>query len=62
PFSIEARLLFRAFPPYLIRAFADYERQMAALGRRPSGPSVDEGMLKRIEVVELAKVKRTVNP
>jgi eukaryotic-like serine/threonine-protein kinase len=62
PFTIEARLLFRAFPPYLIRAFADYERQMAALGKRPSGPSVDEGMLKRIEVVELAKVKRTVNP
>jgi eukaryotic-like serine/threonine-protein kinase len=62
PFTVEARLLFRAFPPYLIRAFADYERQMAALGKRPNGPSVDETMLKRIEVVELAKVKRTVNP
>ena len=62
PLTIEARLLFRAFPPYLIRAFADYERQMAQAGKRPSGPSVDEGMMKRIDIVEIAKVKRAVNP
>ena len=55
PFRIEARLLFRAFPPYLIRAFADYERKQAAAGRRPSGPLITENALERIEVVELAR-------
>lgn len=62
PFKIKARLLFRAFPPFLIRAFADYERQMVRLGKRPSGPLIDEGVLKRIEVVEVAKGERTVKP
>jgi hypothetical protein len=55
PFRVEARLLFRAFPPYLIRAFADYERKQAAAGRRPSGALITESALERIEVVELAR-------
>ncbi len=62
PFKIEARLLFRAFPPFLIRAFAAYEREMAALGRRPSGPLVDDKMLERLDIVELAKVAETIGP
>ena len=57
PFEIEARLLFRAFPPYLIRAFAAYEAEMDARGLRPSGPQVDLEMLGRLEVVELARVE-----
>jgi hypothetical protein len=62
PITVEARLLFRAFPPFLIRAFSAYEREMAALGRRPSGPLVDDKMLERLHVVELAKVKETIRP
>lgn len=55
PFSIEARLLFRAFPPFLLRAFIDYERRRAARGERPSGPLIDEFSLSRLEVVELSR-------
>ena len=55
PFRIEARLMFRGFPPYLVRAFADYEAKMAARGRRPSGPLVTYAMLDRLERVEVAK-------
>lgn len=55
PFRIEARLLFRAFPPFLIRAFAAYEREQARRGLRPSGPHVTEDMLDRLEIVELHK-------
>ena len=56
--SVEARLLFRAFPPYLVRAFADYERERAKRGARPGGPLVTERALERIDVVELARVER----
>lgn len=52
---VEARLLFRAFPPYLLRAFADYERSRAAHGRRPGGPLLDERALSRLEIVEIAR-------
>jgi hypothetical protein len=55
PFRVEARLMFRAFPPFLIRAFAAYEAEQAALGRRPSGPLIDPSALERIEVVELER-------
>lgn len=55
PFRVEARLLFRAFPPFLIRAFAGYEREQAARGLRPGGPLVTPDMLARLEVVELAR-------
>jgi hypothetical protein len=55
---VEARLLFRAFPPYLVRAFAAYEREQTKRGKRPRGPLVTERMLERIDVVELARVER----
>ena len=55
PFRVEARLLFRAFPPFLVRGFADYEREQARRGLRPSGALVTNDMLARLEVVELAR-------
>jgi hypothetical protein len=55
---VQARLLFRAFPPYLVRAFAAYERQQARRGKRPRGALVTESMLERIDVVELSRVER----
>lgn len=58
PLVVEARLLFRAFPPFLLRAFIDYERRQAALGHRPSGPLIGEGALERLEVVELARARQ----
>ncbi len=60
PFNIEARLLFRAFPPFLVKAFADYESRQAAKGLRPSGPLVTLDMLERLEVVELHRVETVV--
>lgn len=51
---VRARLMFRAFPPFLIEAFANYEAQQAARGLRPSGPLVTRDMLSRLEAVELA--------
>lgn len=57
PFVVEARLLFRAFPPFLVRAFADYEAQQAARGLRPSGPLVTHDMLDRLEVIELHRLR-----
>ncbi len=60
PFRIEAELLFRAFPPYLIRAFASYEARQAARGLRPSGPLITDAALDRLEVVELRRVRAVV--
>jgi hypothetical protein len=60
PIQVEARLLFRAFPPFLVEAFAAYEAKMAARGLRPSGPLVTRDMLERLEVVELHRVRSTV--
>ncbi|WP_437805073.1 hypothetical protein [Sorangium sp. So ce1078] len=57
PLRAEARLLFRAFPPFLIRAFAAYEREQARRGLRPTGPLVAESMLARLEIVELARAE-----
>ncbi len=54
PFRIEARLRFRSFPPFLIRAFAAYEAEHAARGERPSGPQVTLAMFDRIDVTDLA--------
>lgn len=54
PFAIAARLRFRSFPPFLVRAFADYERRQAAAGRRPSGAQVTPETMRRIEIVDLA--------
>ena len=59
PLKIEARLLFRAFPPFLIKAFADYEAVQAARGLRPSGPLVTREMLAKLSVVEIARVERS---
>ncbi|HVI02406.1 MAG TPA: hypothetical protein VM869_27040, partial [Enhygromyxa sp.] len=60
PLKVEARLLFRAFPPFLIKAFADYEARQAAAGLRPSGPLVTREMLDKLAVVEIAKVERVL--
>jgi hypothetical protein len=60
PLTVEARLLFRAFPPYLVRAFIDYEKRQASAGRRPSGPLVTEAALDRLEVVELVRARAVV--
>ena len=60
PFKVQARLLFRSFPPYLVRAFAAYEREMDRLGKRPSGPLVDDSMLKRIEIVEVGRAETSL--
>jgi hypothetical protein len=57
PFQVEARLLFRAFPPFLIKGFAAHEREQAARGLRPSGPLVTEEALGRLEVVEVARAQ-----
>jgi hypothetical protein len=54
PLTIEARLMFRAFPPFLIRAFAAYERS------QPRQPLVTDEMLERLDVVELAAVRAEV--
>jgi hypothetical protein len=60
PLKVEARLLFRAFPPFLVKAFADYEARQAAAGLRPSGPLVTREMLAKLAVVEIAKVERVL--
>ncbi|MEO8796522.1 MAG: hypothetical protein ABI551_01430, partial [Polyangiaceae bacterium] len=60
PFTARATLHFRAFPPYLIKAFADYEANEAARGNRPNGPQVTRAMLGRLEVLDLAEAKVTV--
>jgi hypothetical protein len=60
PFTVRARLMFRAFPPYLVRAFAAYERAQARAGRRPSGAQVDERMLRRDDPVELARAEGSI--
>lgn len=55
PFRVVAKLMFRGFPPFLVRAFAEYEQKQAARGRRPSGPLVSFDMLARLERVEVAR-------
>ena len=60
PFEVEARLMFRSFPPFLVRAFADYEQKRAGAGSRPSGPLVTHAMMRRLERVVLARASTTV--
>ena len=55
PLRVEVTLRFRAFPPFLIRAFIDYEREQERLGRRPSGPLVDARALERLDIVDVAE-------
>jgi eukaryotic-like serine/threonine-protein kinase len=54
PFHVTAKLFFRSFPPYLVRAFAAYEAEQTRRGLRPTGPLVTLDMLRRVERVELA--------
>jgi hypothetical protein len=56
PLHVEARLLFRAFPPYLVRAFAEYEAERQRKGRRLRGPLVTLSALERLRVIELGRV------
>ncbi len=60
PFSVTARLMFRAFPPFLLKAFAAYERLKASQGLRPSGPLLTESVLARLEPVELHRLTSTI--
>jgi hypothetical protein len=60
PFTVDATLHFRAFPPFLVRAFAAYEAQRAAEGGRPSGPLVTPDMRRRLDVLDLASVRARV--
>jgi eukaryotic-like serine/threonine-protein kinase len=60
PFRVEARLRFRAFPPYLIRAFADYETRKSNSGLRPSGPQVRLEMLRRIDIVDIGHATASI--
>lgn len=60
PVRVRARLMFRAFPPFLVEAFADYEALQAARGLRPSGPLVTRDMLDRLEAIEVAVSEVTV--
>jgi len=60
PFKVEARLLFRAFPPFLLRAFIDYERLQVLRGRRPSGPLIGPSALERLDVAEVARQTRVL--
>ncbi|HEY1956807.1 MAG TPA: hypothetical protein VGH28_14405 [Polyangiaceae bacterium] len=60
PLHVRATLHFRAFPPFLLRAFADYEARAASRGLRPSGAQVTRDMVERLEVLDLATVEADV--
>jgi len=60
PYTVEATLEFRAFPPYLIRAFIDYEAAQARAGLRPSGPLVDRAALDRLDIVDVATTRAVI--
>ena len=54
PFTVQARLRFRPFPPFLLRAFAEYEARKSAEGLRPSGAQVTAAMFARNHPIDLA--------
>lgn len=60
PYRIEARLRFRPFPPFLLRAFADYEARQASRGLRPSGPQLAPAMFERNAPIDLAEVEARI--
>jgi hypothetical protein len=60
PFAVKARLMFRPFPPYLVRAFAAYEAAQARSGLRPSGAQVRERMLRRDQPVEIGHAEASI--
>jgi len=57
PFRVTATLHFRAFPPFLLRAFADYEERAASRGLRPSGAQVTRDMIGKLEVIDIARAE-----
>jgi eukaryotic-like serine/threonine-protein kinase len=60
PFGVRAALHFRAFPPFLIRAFADYEARMVRSGQRRGGAIITQDALSRLDIVDLATQQMTV--
>jgi hypothetical protein len=61
PFTVKARLRFRPFPPFLLRAFAEYEARKAAQGLRPSGPQLTTTMLRRNHPIDLAEASARID-
>lgn len=61
PYKVGARLRFRPFPPFLLRAFADYEARKATLGLRPSGAQVTPKMFERNHPIDLAEVSAKID-
>ncbi|HSQ67533.1 MAG TPA: hypothetical protein VLM85_30190, partial [Polyangiaceae bacterium] len=60
PLRVRATLHFRAFPPFLLKAFADYEARMTARRLRPSGPQVTPDMVRSLEIVDIASAESEV--
>jgi hypothetical protein len=58
---VRAKLRFRPFPPFLLRAFADYEARKAAAGLRPSGAQLTASMLRRNHPIDLAEASTTID-
>ena len=61
PYVVRAKLRFRPFPPFLLRAFADYEARKAAAGLRPSGALLTTSMLRRNHPIDLAEASTTID-
>jgi hypothetical protein len=61
PYTVQARLRFRPFPPFLLRAFADYEARKASAGLRPSGAQLTPSMLRRNQPIDLAEASATID-
>lgn len=61
PFVVQAKLRFRPFPPFLMRAFADYEARKAAAGLRPSGALFTASMQRRNHPIDLAEASITID-
>lgn len=61
PYVVQAKLRFRPFPPFLLRAFADYEARKASAGLRPSGAQLTTSMLRRNHPIDLADASATID-
>lgn len=61
PYRVEARLRFRPFPPFLLRAFAEYEARKASQGLRPSGAQITPQMFKRNHAIDLAELSAKID-
>ena len=61
PYVVQAKLRFRPFPPFLLRAFADYEARKASAGLRPSGAQLTTSMLRRNQPIDLAEASATID-